>query len=227
MGSAIAEVLPAAIGVVLINPMPIMAVILMLFSPRATAIAPAFVVGWVLGLVAAFGILLFVVSPDDMVGDTREPSTLSSLVRILLGLVLLVLAFRQWRGRTPPGEEGALPAWMANLEQASPGSALGLGAFLSGLNPKNLAFTIAAAVAIAQAGLATGEKLVPVAAYVLLASVGIAAPVVWYVVARERAVATLARWRVWLTANYATVMATVLLLFGVTLGAQGLGALIG
>ncbi|MGH2614549.1 MAG: GAP family protein, partial [Thermomicrobiales bacterium] len=166
MGPAIAEIVPAALGLVLVNPLPILAVILLLFSPRATSTASAFVAGWVIGMLVVFALLLFVASPDPIVGSEREPSTLSSVVRVLLGLVLLYLALKQWRSRPRPGEERALPAWMVTLEQATPTKALGLGALLSGLNPKNLAFTIAAGVAIAQAELTTGETLVPVTIYV-------------------------------------------------------------
>jgi threonine/homoserine/homoserine lactone efflux protein len=116
---------------------------------------------------------------------------------------------------------------MVSLEKTTPLAALGIGAVLSSVNPKNLAFTISAAVAIAQADLTTAETLVPMAVYVLLASVGVVAPVIWFFVAQERAMESMTEWRTWLTANYATIMAIVLLLFGVKLFAQGLGGLIG
>ncbi len=227
MGSAIAEVVPAAIGVVLVNPMPVMAVIVMLFSPRASATAPAFVLGWVLGMVGVFGVLLFVIAPENIVGDSRDPSTLALVVKIVIGLALLRLAWRNWRGHSSPDKAQELPGWIASLESASPWTALGLGAFFSGLNPKNLAFILAAAVAIAQAELTAGEKFIPVAIYILLASCGVAAPVIWHAVDREGASATLAVWRSWLSANYALVMAIVLFLFGVVLVSQGIGGLIG
>lgn len=227
MGSAIAEVVPIALGLVLVNPLPVMAIILLLFSPRARSAAPAFVAGWVIGMLIAFGLFLFVLSPEELVGSERAPTTFSFIVQLLLGLLLLYLAVQRWRERPGPGEEKALPTWMATLEQANPLLALGLGAFLSGLNPKNLAFTLAAVVAIAQEGLTRQAKLLPVAVYILIASAGVAAPVIWYFVAQESAVRTLAEWRVWLTANYATMMAIVFLLFGVILVTQGLGGLAG
>jgi hypothetical protein len=227
MGSAIADVVPTAVSLVLVNPLPIMAVIVMLFSPKARLTAPAFVAGWAIGMLLVFGLLLFVAAPESIVGNEREPSTLSFVIRLLIGTVLIILAFQKWRSQPKSGEEIALPSWLHSLETATPVVALGFGAVLSGLNPKNLAFTIAAVVAIAQADLTTGQKLIPVVSYVLLASVGIAAPVIWYFVAPESASETLARWRDWLTSNYAMVMAIVLLLFGVSLFAQGLGGLIG
>ena len=48
MGPAIGDVLPLALGVAL-SPIPIIAVILMLLSPKAQENGPAFLVGWVAG----------------------------------------------------------------------------------------------------------------------------------------------------------------------------------
>ncbi len=80
---------------------------------------------------------------------------------------------------------------------------------------------------LGQARTVGAAALVTAAAYVLIGSVGVAAPVVWYFVVRESASATLARWHVWLMANYAVVMAIVLFLFGVILFTRGLGSLLG
>lgn len=49
MGQGISEILTFAVGVA-ISPVPIVAVILMLFSQRARINGPAFLVGWVLAL---------------------------------------------------------------------------------------------------------------------------------------------------------------------------------
>ena len=57
MGSAISSILPQAIGVA-ISPVPIIAVILILFSQRARSNGPAFLVGWVLALAVVGSIVL-------------------------------------------------------------------------------------------------------------------------------------------------------------------------
>jgi hypothetical protein len=226
MGEAIGQILPAAVGVAL-SPMPVVAVILMLFSDRAKQNGLSFLVGWVGGLVIVLAVALFLANPEDVSGESNDPSRLSSVIHLLLGLLLLGLAVKDWRGRPRPGQEATLPGWMAKLDSASPPLALGMGAFLSGLNPKNLAFTIAAALAIAQAQLPAGEALLPVVIYVVLASVSVAAPVLWFLVSPAAAGKALEGWRVWLTANNATVMAVLLLVLGVKLFGQGLGGLLG
>lgn len=227
MGYVIEEIVPAAISVVFVNPLPILAAILLVLSPRGGSTAPAFMVGWSIGIMAVLGLLLFAVPADPVVGNENEPSTLSSAVLVLLGFVLIFLAVRQWRRQPNPGEKSSIPAWMATLEKSTPIAALGLGATMSGVNPKNLAFNIAAIVAIAQAHLATNERLVAVALYVLLASAGVAAPVIWCLFDRERALEKLDGWKTRLTANYSLIMAIVMFLFGITLSSRGIGELIG
>ncbi len=91
MGEAIGEELSAAIGVAL-SPFPSIAVILMLFSPNAKTNGPAFLIGWVLGLVVVTGLVMVLASPDDVSGDGGEPATWASLIQLLLGLGLLFLA---------------------------------------------------------------------------------------------------------------------------------------
>lgn len=226
MGAAIGDILPLAVGVAL-SPMPVVAVILMLFSPRAAVNGPAFLAGWVVGIAVVVGLVLLIAPPRLLAGGDGEPTTTASAVKLALGVLLIALAVRQFRHRPAPGEEGELPGWMASLDAASPLVAFGLGAFLGGVNPKNLAFNVAAAVAILQAGLALRDGLAPFVVYLLLASAVVAAPVLWFLVDRSGAARTLEEWKSWLTANNAAVMAVVLLVLGAKQLGQGLGSLIG
>ena len=47
------------------------------------------------------------------------------MIKILLGVALLFLALRQWRSRPKPGEEPALPKWMAAIDTMTAGAAFG------------------------------------------------------------------------------------------------------
>ena len=226
MGSAITDVVPIAVGMVLANPFPVLAVILLLFSPRDGTTAPAFLIGWVAGLVVALVLLLYVVPTERFVGDSEDPSTLASVIRFSIGLLLLGLAAKQWGSRPKTGETATLPGWITSLEASSAAAALGIGAALAGINPKNLAFTVAVAVVIAQAHLTTGATAVVILIFVLLGSLGVMVPVLWQVVQQERARATLMEWRNWLEVNYHTVTAVVFILFGIVLASQGAHALV-
>ena len=67
------------------------------------------------------------------------------------GALFLVMALGQWRKRPKPGEQAEMPKWMAMIDRFNAGKSLGLGAVLSGANPKNLALTLAASATIAPA----------------------------------------------------------------------------
>jgi hypothetical protein len=69
LSEAIGDLLPAAVGVAL-SPVPIVAVILMLGTPRARSNGPAFAAGWVAGLVTV-GVIVLLVAGDA--GPTRSP----------------------------------------------------------------------------------------------------------------------------------------------------------
>lgn len=213
MGQAIGQVLGLAVGVA-ISPVPIIALILMLFSKRAAANSLSFLIGWLVGLTAAATIVLLI-GIDDGGDDTDS----GGWVKLVIGLVFLALAVKQWRSRPVDGDEPVMPAWMASIDEFTAVKAFGMAVLLSGVNPKNLGLTIAAAAAIGSFGLGGSEEAVVVAVYVLIASVTLIVPVVGYLAARDRMTPVLDTMKAWLLANNATVMAV---LFAV-LGAKVLG----
>jgi hypothetical protein len=223
MGNVIGDILPLAIGVA-ISPVPIIAVILMLFTKRAKPNSMAFLGGWVLGLVIIGSIVLIIASIGEFDPDSGE-STASAAIRLVLGLLFIAIALKQWKGRPQPGYEPKTPKWMAAIESFTPLKALGLAALLSGVNPKNLALTLAAAVTIAQAELGTGQAIVSLVIFIIIASISVAAPVLIYLTIGEKASKTLDGWKTWLTANNTTVMFVLLLVLGVLLLGKGISGL--
>jgi threonine/homoserine/homoserine lactone efflux protein len=186
MGEAIGEILAPAIGVSL-SPIPIVAVILMLFSARAKTNGPAFVVGWLAGILIVVSLVLVLADPAGATSDDDGPSTVASTIQLVLGAGLLLLGLKQWKGRPQGDEEPAMPKWMASIDKTTPLVAIGLGAFLSGLNPKNLIFDIAAGTSIASSGASTSEQIIAMLVYALLATLTVGVPVVWYLVAPDSA----------------------------------------
>jgi threonine/homoserine/homoserine lactone efflux protein len=225
MGTAIGDILPLAIGVAL-SPIPIIAVILMLFSKNARSTSLGFLIGWFLG-VAVVGTLVVLVSDPAQQATGGEASPLSAIVHILIGLLLLFLAYRNWKQRPAPGEEVTMPKWMSSIDSMTAGKALGLGALLSGVNPKNLALILAAGVAIAAAGLNSTQTIIALIIFIIVACCSVAAPVIVYLVMGDKATPMLNSWKAWLTHNNATVMTILFLVFGVSVLSKGIGALIG
>jgi Sap-like sulfolipid-1-addressing protein len=221
MGQGISEVLTFAIGVA-ISPVPIIAVILMLFSDRARVNGPAFLLGWVVAL-AAVSTVVYVLAHDGSVATSSTADDSVSWGKIVLGVLLLALARRNWRTRPGPGEEPEMPKWLATAETLSPVKAFGLAVVLAAVNPKNLILTLGAAAGLAQvSGLSTTDAIVATAVFVVIASLTIAGPVVYALAGGARAKATLDSAKTWLTAHNAAVMAVLFLVFGVDLIAKGL-----
>jgi Sap, sulfolipid-1-addressing protein len=220
MGQGISEVLTFAIGVA-VSPIPIIAVILMLFSARARVNGPAFLFGWVVAL-AAVSTVVYVVSHEGSVATSSTAADSVSWGKIVLGVVFLLLARRSWRNRPAPGAEPTMPKWMARIDTFSPLEAAGLGAFLAAVNPKNLILTMGSAAGLAQLGLSTSDAIVATAVFVLLGSVTIAGPVLYALVGGASARASLDAAKAWLGTHEAAVMAALFLVFGVDLIAKGL-----
>jgi hypothetical protein len=220
VGQGISEVLTFAVAVA-ISPIPIIAVILMLFSARARVNGPAFLVGWVVAL-AAVSTIVYVVAHDGNVATSSTASESVSWGKILLGVVLLLLARRNWRKRPAAGEEPAMPKWMAHVDSLSPLKAAGLGVVLAAVNPKNLILAMGSAAGLAQLGLTTTDAIVATAVFVAVASLTIAGPVLYALFGGARARTSLDSAKEWLGAHNAAVMAVLFLVFGVDLIAKGL-----
>src|SRR3954462_6038660 len=117
MGQGISEVLPFAIGIA-ISPIPIIAIILILFSNRATANGLSFLFGWVAGLaVVGTAVYLFADAANAATDSTSSlfaeaataPTSPTSSApisgdKILLGFLLLSLARRNFAKRPTPGQ---------------------------------------------------------------------------------------------------------------------------
>ena len=222
MGEAIGAVLPYAIGVA-ISPVPIIAVILVLFSAHARVNGPVFLVGWVVGIaVVSVGAYLLSDASDASTDDTASDSV--SWIKLLLGVFFLVLAVKNLR-KQRSSEATAEPKWMSSIDSLTPVRAGGLGALLSGLNPKNLVLSVAAGASLAQLGATGGEATAALVAFIIIAASSIAVPVVIYLFGGDRAAGVLDGWKSWLSTHNAAVMAVLFLVFGVVLVGEGLQSL--
>ncbi len=222
MGSVIGDILPYAIGVA-ISPVPIIAVILMVFSTHASSNAPAFLGGWVVGLLAVTTIVLVFSSATG--ANSSAPPSWVALLKVVLGMLLLLLGYEKLHDRPPAGIAAPLPKWLQAVDQLTPGTSFAMGALLSGVNPKNLILAAGAGLVIAQAQLSTVDTLIAVLAFVVIGSLSIAIPVMYARLGGPGARSRLGAARAWLGVNNATVMAVLLLLFGVILIGHGLGGL--
>ena len=221
---AIGALLPSAVAVAL-SPIPIVAVVIVLGTPRARTNGPAFATGWVLGLTLVSVLVVVVLSGAAQAKST--PSDAAYALQAALGLLLLYLAARKWRSRPGPDEEPELPKWLSSVESLTPPRALGLGVALSAANPKNLALTLAAAASIAQSDLGPGDEVLAIAVFVVLGSITVAGAVLIYLVDAERAARPLAAIQQFMLDQNTAIMMVILLVFGAKLLGDGVGGLTG
>ncbi len=223
MGQAIGGSLPLAVGVAL-SPVAIIAVVLMLTTERARVNGPAFVLGWLIGLAVIGTIVLAIAKPADA-SSSGEPATWVSWLKIALGVLLLRVALRQFRSR-PRGEEQApLPKWMGAIDEFKPAAALGAGALLTAVNPKNLLLTVGGAAAIAQTGISIGQQAIAYLVFAVIGAIGVAVPVVIYFAMGSRSADVLAKLRDWMGQHNAVIMTVLCLIIGVKLIGDAISSL--
>ncbi len=217
MGAAIGQILSFAVGVA-ISPVPVIAVILMLFSKKATVNSLSFLLGWVLGLLGAGLIVLAL----GLTASDGGPSTTSGWIKILLGVLFLALGVKQWKSRPKKGEHAAMPGWMSAIDDFGVRQSFGIAVLLSAINPKNLGLTIAAGASVSAAGLSTTDEIIVIVVFVVIASLTVAAPVILNLVLGSKAEHTLTEMKEWLIDNNATVMAVLFVVIGAKLLGDGI-----
>jgi len=213
MGDVIAEILSFAVGVA-VSPVPIAAVIVMLFTPKAKTNAPSFLIGWVVGLLLVGFVVLLI---PGLEANGGEPTTTSGVVKGVLGLLLLVAGWGAWRKRPGPDEVAQAPKWIDTIDDFGLGKSFGIGFLLSAVNPKNLLLVAAAAATIAASGLSSSEETATLLVFTLIAASTVAVPVIGYLIVGERADEAFANAKDWLIQNNSVVMSVLLLVFGVSL----------
>ena len=144
---------------------------------------------------------------------------------LAIGVLFLALAAKQWKKRPSEGQAPEMPNWMSTVDSVSAPKATLLGLALSGVNPKNLALTLAAAATIAQADLDSADETIAIIVFVALGSSTVGGAVLAYLLLGERAAGPPAAVRRFMSDNSAVIMMIVLLLLGAKFVGDGLGIL--
>lgn len=221
MLTVIGATLPTAVAIA-VSPIPIIAVILMLMSPRAVRLSSAFALGWVVGILLS--VTVFTLAADAVPAGTAESQPVLGTVQILLGVALLALGWGQWRSRPAPGTTAELPAWMGRIDQMSTISAIGLGFALAAANPKNLLVAGAAGATIGREGLAPGQTLFVLLLFSVIAAATVLVPVLLAVLAPAAMSNILGNVRDWLAEYNTVIMMVLLVVLGMNVLGDGIGA---
>ena len=175
MGGALANAIPIGLAMAL-SPFPIIGIVLILAAPGGLSRGTAFLAGSLVSVGAVAAVILAV---ESRAGATEgdDPATWVSVLTLVIGVLLLLLAYRKWTGRPAGGEPPGMPKWMEATQSLTAAKAAGMGVLLSGLNPKNLVLIGAAATGVAGSTDDAGERVVALAAFVAVGCAGGAIPV--------------------------------------------------
>ncbi len=207
-----------------ISPVPIIVVILILFSEKAKTNGVAFLTGWVAGLLIV-GLLVSALITAGNALSGSIVSTSSYTIKVLIGVGFLLMALKNWRSRPEEGEEPEPPKWIARLDNVRPSESVGLGVMNTSMNPKNLSLALAAALTFTEIGLSGTSAWLTPALFIIIASSTVAIPILYYIVAGDRAEKRLIEWKAWLTANYSIILSMLFLVLGLQLLLEAWGGL--
>ncbi|WP_354644276.1 GAP family protein [Kitasatospora camelliae] len=212
MGEAIGAMLASAVGIA-ISPLPLIAVILLLATPRGRTNGPAFAAGWTGGLAA---VVALVAAAGSGLGTGGDEATWNAWLRLALGVLLLLLALRQWRRRPRAGHVIAPPSWMQEVDRFTAPRAAGLGLSLVLANPKNLVLAVGGAAAVSATPGSGATRAVAGVLLVLIGSLCVLVPLGTSLVGGKRAARLLGEWKAWTAVHNAAVTTTVLAVLGAT-----------
>jgi hypothetical protein len=215
---AIGGALPMAVGVAL-SPLPIAAILIILMTSRAASNAPAFLLGWVAGILV-IGSVVFLM--PGLLTARGDPTRLSGMIRIVLGIALLLLSLQQWRRRPAPGTPVEVPRMLSRLDSIGAVKSSMTGFLLAAVHPKNTVLNVAGAVAIDAVTRDSATQYLALVIFAFIASIGIVAPVGAFFIARRKAVTMLGHGKDWLIRNNVNVLMILLLAFGALLVARGI-----
>ena len=193
-------------------------------TPRARLNGPLFTLGWILGL-AALGAIMLAIGGPGGASTHHHPATWVGALKLALGVLLVLLGAREWRRRPKDPAQAKLPSWMAAIVRFTPPKILGLGLALSAANAKNAPLTLAAGASISSAGIPVPQQIATLIIFVLIASLGLLAPLVVYLVMGERAKSVLGNWRDWAARHNVAVLAVLFFVLGLKLVGDGISIL--
>lgn len=219
------SLVPMALGLAL-SPVPIIAVILMLFSRRAKVNAPIFAATWVLSMAVLGSLAIFLLGDNEFIEqDTTKEG--GSIAVLIFGALFLVYGLFLWLRRPRHVDAVKTPRWLEMLDHVPPYLVVGLG--LAGVlfNAKNLPLFLAAVQRILAANLPPADSFIALAIFIAMASVTVVTPIVLFLAGGEKMHARLDALRGWLTRYNQAILGWVFIVMGGVLVLDNVAVLAG
>jgi hypothetical protein len=225
VGRAIGEILPLAVALAA-GPLPVIAIMLILVSEDAKIKGIGFVIGRIVGLAAivAAGLVIFSLIDDPGLVNRDHPRPAVSVARIVIGVVLIVLAYRMWRRRNEPSKPSPLTR---RVDALSANGSVGLGLLVTVVDPASISVGFLSGVDIAGARLPVSVAVLVACAFIALSTLTITVPLAGYLAGGQAVRDRLVGIKGWLQTNEKAVMMVLFLLIGAMLIGRGIRDLAG
>jgi len=226
MGSLFVLLVPLIIGSALV-PIQIIIDILLLKSPRQGLLKAAAYVGGMTTLRLLQGLIFGLILTNSAASSTEEGGGKSPIVLTLLlvlGVFLLITAYRVWRKEDDP--DAPPPKWLTMIDSLTPLKAFGIGFGMLLIGAKFWVFTLGAIGVIGQAQLGQPSSTVAYLLFVLLAELLLLLPILIRVIIPKQSITLLEQISAWLTHYNRPIMILVSLIFGLLFLYQGASGLL-
>ena len=225
MGPVIFSLLPLIIGSALVPVQIIIDILLLKSTEQGVLKASAFVAGMTVtrllqGLI--FGLIL-TGGASATAEDSSGKGPIVSILLLLLGIFLLITAYKQWHRDDDP--DAPPPKWLAMIDSVTPLKAFGIGFGLMLIGAKFWVFTLTAIAVIGEAQLGQPDSTITYLLFVLLAQSLLLLPILIRVILPAQSKSLLDSISAWLTRYNRPIVIAVSLVFGLLFLYQGASGL--
>ncbi|MFD3555295.1 GAP family protein [Streptomyces goshikiensis] len=205
-------------------PLPLMAFILVVASPRGVLKGLAFLLAWLACLVAVIAIVLALTGGEPP-SPRSPPSVVALALKLAIGVWLVLYGLHRYRrrqARAAAREASGRTSAPSRMDVGSPWAAAGLAVLI-----QPWGMVAAGATTVVQADASHATTYLALFGFCLLASSGLLAAELYMVFAPEAAQARLLRMRTWMTGHKDEAIVFVCLLLGLWLTGQSIYQLTG
>lgn len=225
MRTVLVSLLPYIIGSAVV-PLQIIISLLLLKSPNQGLFkAVAFVAGMTITrLLQGLIFSLFLSGSAALTEGSSGKNPVISTLLLVLGILLLIVAYKKWRGEDDPDD--LPPKGLTMIDSLTPLKAFGLGLGLPLIAAKLWVFTLSALATIAAAQLGQPSSTIAYLLFILLAESLLLFPILTRILIPERSKIVLTKLSAWLTRNSRPISIVVSLVFGLFFLHSGISGLL-
>jgi hypothetical protein len=219
--SLIPTVIGLGLAIAVCSPVSVVTIIVLLTMPSGRRRGIAFVVGWLLAIAIIAVVVVGLAKGQDFSSHKTTPSRVASVVEIVVGLFVALVAWRAFRRRGEREVSSETPKWLDRLDRTHWVAATVVGAFML-----TYSLTIAAAAEVLKAHVSTADDILAFLVFAIASILTILAPIAVVVVAPERSDRLLTAWRSWLLGNSRVIGLIAVIVIGAALVVRGVHDLV-